>query len=352
MFPAFFPPINSISLFIAPAVFIWYRLGVSLLDGASLLRPFPVLPPLPFPLAPLSPLFPLFPFNAAIDCVSEGNISPVKGVKFAVGPIFGVCILPVSVCDKASVPSVWSEAPEDVIGCDVDVEVVIGCDGMCDVGARRCAKKLSVCIPSSEVVIGGPFRVSCSCLLRASERWCAMESFSLSISRRSFSRDDVLFSCIFLLKMIHNYVTKNDAPEDDEHSKLLPSWPFRMLSVGSSGCGKSTVMGNMLMNKELKLPFDRVFVISTTLHQPIYQVMMKHFAGIDETIRSELERELKKKKVSEEKIDETLEALKPTAEFFDSVDEFDVEDLDPNQKNLVLLDDIVMEKKQREFIDL
>ena len=60
---------------------------------------------------------------------------------------------------------------------------------------------------------------------------------------------------------------------------------------------------------------------------------------------------MKKKKVSEEKIDETLEALKPTAEFFDSVDEFDVEDLDANQKNLVILDD-VMEKNQREFIDL
>ena len=71
----------------------------------------------------------------------------------------------------------------------------------------------------------------------------------------------------------------------------------------------------MLMNKELKLSFDRVFVISTTLHQKIYQMMMEHFAGIDETIRSELERELKKKKVSEEKIDETLEALKPTAEY-------------------------------------
>ena len=111
-------------------------------------------------------------------------------------------------------------------------------------------------------------------------------------------------------------------------------------------------MGNMLMNKELKLPFDRVFVISTTLHQKIYQVMMEHFADIDEKIRSELERELKKKKVSEEKIDETLEALKPTAEFFDSADEFDVENLDASQKNLVILDDIVMEKKQREFIDL
>ena len=152
--------------------------------------------------------------------------------------------------------------------------------------------------------------------------------------------------------MIRNYVTRNESPEDDEHSKLLPSWPFRMLSVGSSGCGKSTVMGNMLMNKELKLPFDRVFVISTTLHQKIYQVMMEHFADIDEKIRSELERELKKKKVSESKIDETLEALKPTAEFFDSVGEFNVEDLDAKQKNLVILDDIVMEKNQRDFINL
>ena len=87
----------------------------------------------------------------------------------------------------------------------------------------------------------------------------------------------------------------------------------QMVSVGPSGCGKSTVMGNMLMNKELKLPFDRVFVISTTLHQKIYHMMMAHFAGIDEKMRSELGRELKKKKVSEEKIDETLEALKPTA---------------------------------------
>ena len=29
--------------------------------------------------------------------------------------------------------------------------------------------------------------------------------------------------------MIRNYVTRNESPEDDEHSKLLPSWPFRML---------------------------------------------------------------------------------------------------------------------------
>ena len=93
-------------------------------------------------------------------------------------------------------------------------------------------------------------------------------------------------------------------------------------------------------------------LISTTLHQKIYQMMMEHFAAIDETIRSELERELKKKKVSEEKIDETLEALKPTAEFFDSVAEFDVEDLDAKQKNLVLLDDVVAEKNQRDFINL
>ena len=44
---------------------------------------------------------------------------------------------------------------------------------------------------------------------------------------------------------------------------------------------------------------------------------------------------VEEKKVSEEKIDETLEALKRTAEFFDSVGEFDVEDLDAKQKNLV-----------------
>ena len=152
--------------------------------------------------------------------------------------------------------------------------------------------------------------------------------------------------------MIRNYVERTETPTDDQHSKLLPSWPFRMVSVGPSGCGKSTVMGNMLMNKELKLPFDRVFVISTTLHQPIYQVMMEHFAGIDEKMRSELEQALKKKKVSEEKIDETLEALKPTAEFFDSVDEFEVEDLDAKQKNLVILDDVVLEKNQSDFINL
>ena len=45
-------------------------------------------------------------------------------------------------------------------------------------------------------------------------------------------------------------------------------------------------MGNMLMNKELHLLFDRVFVISTALHQKIHQMMMEHFAGIDERIRS------------------------------------------------------------------
>ena len=96
-----------------------------------------------------------------------------------------------------------------------------------------------------------------------------------------------------------------------------------------------------------------MFVISTTLHERIYLVMMEHFADIDENMRRELEQALKKKKkVSEEKIDETLEELKSTAEFFDSVDEFDVETLDPKQKKLVLLDDVVVEKNERDFINL
>ena len=152
--------------------------------------------------------------------------------------------------------------------------------------------------------------------------------------------------------MLHNYITPSHKQETRECSQLLPTWPFRMAAVGPSGCGKSTVVANMLMNDELKLPFDRVFVISPTLHQPIYELMIDHYRKIDEKIRSELERELKKRKVSEEKIDEALETLKPTAEFHVSVDQFDIESLDPTQRNLVVLDDIVLEKNQREYINL
>ena len=50
-------------------------------------------------------------------------------------------------------------------------------------------------------------------------------------------------AAFFLLKMIHNYVQRNEAPEDDEYSKASPvmavqdgiSWPFWVWEGHSDG---------------------------------------------------------------------------------------------------------------------
>src|SRR3981189_136015 len=56
------------------------------------------------------------------------------------------------------------------------------------------------------------------------------------------------------------------------HNPLIPP-SFRMLIVGSSGCGKSFRLFNMLLESGF-LDYNRLFIFSPSIHQPEYQLLI------------------------------------------------------------------------------
>src|SRR5271156_6710442 len=59
------------------------------------------------------------------------------------------------------------------------------------------------------------------------------------------------------------------------HSSLIPP-SFRMLIIGSSGCGKSFRLFNMLLEPGF-LDYNRLFILSPSIHQPEYQLLIHGF---------------------------------------------------------------------------
>jgi GTPase SAR1 family protein len=59
------------------------------------------------------------------------------------------------------------------------------------------------------------------------------------------------------------------------HNEAFPP-SFRMLVCGSSGCGKSSLVMRLLLEKEL-LNYDKLYVFSKSLYQPEYQVLINGF---------------------------------------------------------------------------
>src|SRR6266853_6761068 len=59
------------------------------------------------------------------------------------------------------------------------------------------------------------------------------------------------------------------------HSPLIPP-NFKMLIIGSSGCGKSFRLFNMLLEDGF-LDYNRLFIFSPSIHQPEYQILIHGF---------------------------------------------------------------------------
>ena len=59
------------------------------------------------------------------------------------------------------------------------------------------------------------------------------------------------------------------------NNKLLPR-NMRGLIVGKSGCGKTTVLLNLLLQDDW-LDYDTLYVSGKSLHQPEYQIIKKGF---------------------------------------------------------------------------
>eukprot|EP01059_Diplonema_ambulator_P026086 TRINITY_DN4325_c1_g2_i3.p2 TRINITY_DN4325_c1_g2~~TRINITY_DN4325_c1_g2_i3.p2 ORF type:complete len:298 (+),score=93.29 TRINITY_DN4325_c1_g2_i3:155-1048(+) len=134
-------------------------------------------------------------------------------------------------------------------------------------------------------------------------------------------------------------------------SLLYPQHPFRMVIVGESGCGKTNLLLNLLLEANA-LVYDRLYLVSPSLEQDVYQGLMevcdeRHQELLDETAKA-----LKKKGVDEATIAKKLEGIEPSCYFYEHIDEFDYEALSRDHQNLIVFDDIMTQKNQEHFTQL
>ena len=136
------------------------------------------------------------------------------------------------------------------------------------------------------------------------------------------------------------------------NNKLFPK-SIRGLIVGKSGCGKTTLLLNLILKPDW-LDYDHLYVFGKSLHQKEYKILKAGFEkGLskdDITNIFENQEVFHKKGINPveaiDAIDATIED-NTHAEFYDDCDEIpDPSELNPEDKNLMIFDDCILEKKQ------
>jgi hypothetical protein len=124
----------------------------------------------------------------------------------------------------------------------------------------------------------------------------------------------------------------NDKEDFLNKHVLAPLWSFRLLICGSSGCGKTNLLMNLIYNY---LYYNKIYIYAKDLTESKYQMLQDFFDEVNETMK-----------------DKTGEDFQ-VAIFSSSKDEIvNVDDLDKEYQNLIIFDDFVTESDQHLIIDL
>jgi hypothetical protein len=147
----------------------------------------------------------------------------------------------------------------------------------------------------------------------------------------------------------------NDALSKRHNSPLLPK-SIRGLIVGKSGCGKTTLLLNLLLRPDW-LDYDNLQIFGKSLFQPEYRIIKKAF---EEKLPKEaiirlfdLQDDIVKLNVSPALVvEEMAKNLDKKADieckFFESSDDVpDPRDLSSEKKNLMIFDDLQLEKQNK-----
>lgn len=128
-----------------------------------------------------------------------------------------------------------------------------------------------------------------------------------------------------------------------KNSKILPN-SIRGCIIGKSGCGKTNLLMNLLLNKfcnEDYLDYTNLIIFSKSLHQPQYQILIK---GIETNLsKKQILNCIKDQKFVVEK--KQSENLIKVSYFSESSEVPDPSEINPNLKTLVIFDDIMLEKQ-------
>ena len=138
-----------------------------------------------------------------------------------------------------------------------------------------------------------------------------------------------------------------------ENSPLLPK-NIRGLIIGKSNCGKTTLLLNLLLQPEW-LDYNHLYVFGKSLHQQEYKVLKKGFEeGLSKSQISNLflqqdllERADISPLVAIEEYDGVKEGDIKTNFYENSCEIPDPKDLNPSDKNLLILDDCFLGKQNK-----
>ena len=149
----------------------------------------------------------------------------------------------------------------------------------------------------------------------------------------------------------------NEQAAKRQNSPLLPK-SIRGLLVGKSGCGKTTLLLNLLLQPGW-LDYNRLYVFGKSLFQPEYTIIKK---GFEEKIHQEIimklfdtkdeiiENELSPSVVLEEMAKSIQSGDGPECKFYESSEDVpNPRYLDRSQKNLFMFDDLHLEKQNVTF---
>ena len=148
-------------------------------------------------------------------------------------------------------------------------------------------------------------------------------------------------------------ISWDDNLKDRHNSPLLPK-SIRGLIVGKSGCGKTTLLLNLLLRPGW-LDYNNLKVFGKSLFQPEYRIIKTAF---EQKLPKEAIVELfnMKDEIQDEDptiiLEEVARSYKSpseddiiTCQFFESADDVpDPKDMDKERKNLMICDDLQLEK--------
>ncbi|GIY65909.1 uncharacterized protein CDAR_317341 [Caerostris darwini] len=143
---------------------------------------------------------------------------------------------------------------------------------------------------------------------------------------------------------IENY----DKPIEEEANQnpLLPYHKFRLIIIGKSGSGKTTVMLNII--RKIMDNFDVLYICAKNIHEPKYQKLIDDYTKYEDIEKEDIDLICKKLSKKDKKaLLEDFQKYKKETVFVSDLSEFiTFEDLDETKKNLIVFDDCLLEKDQ------